>query len=985
MNRPPEFSAAIREEFRATLRGEIRNDPPTLGAYATDAGIYQFMPLAVVEPIDRNDAIAAVRLCAKHQLPILPRGGGTSLAGQPLGNGVVIDLSRHLHRILALDPENRRVCVEPGIVRDELNRALLPYPLHFAPDPATSSRANIGGMIATNAAGMRSLRYGMTIDHLETATLVLATGDVITLGPVQPEECNHEPANLQNRIEQAVCRIITREHDEILARFPKVPRRSGGYPLDAFTGPPPWNLAKLIAGSEGTLGLLLDATLRLEPLPRHSGLCLAHFPTLDAALRAVAPIVEHQPSAVELLDGLILRQAREHPLTRDACAMIRGEPEAVLIIEFRHDDPDEVHARLLRLQAMLLRATPCAEAPLMQTAAEIRAVWTMRESALGLINAAPGDRKPIPYIEDAAVPLPVLPDYAQAVLDVCVRHRQPVAVFAHAGVGLLHFRPRHDLRDRAEIDQMLRIQDEVFALVQRFGGSWSGEHGDGIIRGGYNRAFFGERIFRAFEEVKHAFDPEGRMNPGKILHPPPRDANLRDRADPPTPPVDTAFHWREEGGWLRAAGQCTGVGVCRQLKTGVMCPSYMATRDEVHSTRGRANILRLALSGQLGPDPFQDPRIHEILDWCLGCKGCRSECPNRVDVGKMKAEFLYQHVRRRRRPLRMQLFGNLARLGATVSGPLAPAVNVLLRTHGVRHLLDKLLGIDHRRCLPRFAAQPFSRWFAARRAPDPAGRPVVALFGDLYTEYHEPEIGRAAVRVLEAAGYHIELIGRADSQRPALSLGMLDAARRNGEALIARLLPYAERNLPILMLEPSCATALIQDLPDLVADPSTARAVAQRVELLDAFLERELAAGHCRLPLAGAEGLTVFHHPHCHQRSLGGRAGAGGLLKRLEGATLITSEAGCCGMAGAFGYEKKNYDLSVTVANDRLVPALGTLPDDALIAASGFSCRHQIADLTGRPAHHPIQIIERYAVDGANEPVKEIGYDHPGASHRAIG
>jgi FAD/FMN-containing dehydrogenase/Fe-S oxidoreductase len=949
------MNSEVLNEFQQQMRGRVCADDVTRHAYATDASMYQFLPLCVLEPVDREDVQTAVRLCARHQLPLLARGGGTSLVGQAVGNGVVIDLSRHCTRILAFNPAERWVRVEPGIVRDELNRYLQPHGLHFAPDPATTSRANIGGMIANNAAGMRSIQYGMTIDHLLAVDLLLADGEEVHLASLHPDAWHHDPAPTRSaRLCQAIAGIVAREQDEIARRYPTVPRHSGGYALNALTGPPPWNFAKLIAGSEGTLGIVTAATLHLEPLPAHSGLCLAHFSCMSATLRAVEAIVAQKPTAVELLDDLILSMASEHPLTRHTCTHLEGAPAGLLIIESRADTAAAVAAQLAGIQQMLSASSSCYAAPVLLDPVDVKAVWTMRESALGLMQQVPGDRKPVPYIEDAAVPLKHLPEYIEAVLAICTRYEQPVSLFAHAGAGLLHIRPMHDLRVKTDRGQMLAIQDEVFELVKKFGGAWSGEHGDGIIRGHYNRAYFGERIYAAFHEIKRLFDPEYRMNPGKILDTPPRDAHLRTSApvsnDGPAP----MFHWRKEGSPLKAAEACTGVGACRQLKTGVMCPSYQATHDEIHSTRGRANVLRHVWEGRLGPAAMTSAEVHAVFDLCLSCKGCKNECPNQVDAGKMKAELLHHYYRQHRRPLRDQLLARPALPGRLLAGWPAPLANKLGSLRLVRQGLDRFLGLDARRPLPRYARLRFSAWFHRRPPHNATGTPVV-LFNDVYTEFHEPELGRAAVHILEALGYQVHLCAPADSQRPALSLGLLDVARRQGGRLIQRLLPFAQQQWPILVLEPSCATALIDDLPDLVEDTVAADAVAAQVSLLDNFIAAELTAEHCPMPTWREPQAPVFYHPHCHQRALDQAHGTRSLLQMVPGLDSTLSTAGCCGMAGAFGYEKEHYDWSTRIAADRLLPALNACDAQTVVLANGFSCRHQIADLTGRQPLHPIQ------------------------------
>lgn len=957
--------------FSRTLRGSIQTDPVSLGLYSTDASMYQMLPRAVVTPIDRDDTVKAVRLSAELGLPLLARGGGTSLTGQSIGETIILDVSRHLTRVLELNLAEGWVRVEPGVVCGELNALLEPHGLHFAPDPATANRANIGGMIANNAAGMRSVRYGMTIDHVLELDLVLSTGDVLNLRPLNARQLADKYAlpDREGIIYRGLRDLMARHTDEIRARYPKVIRRSGGYALDALIDADPLNLAKLICGSEGTLGVILEAKLRLTPLPRHSAVCLAHFDSLDASLRAAAPIVSEAPSAVELLDGVILRQARHHPLTRDICALVQGDPAAVLVIEVQGDDREAVAAHIRQIACKL---APCAyAAPVMDEPRAIRDVWQLRDSALGLMTTVQGPRKPVPYIEDAAVPPEALADYVAEVLAICRKYDQPVSLFGHASVGLIHIRPLHDLHQSTDIARMAKIQEEVFPLVQKYGGSWSGEHGDGIVRGGFNRRFFGDHIYEAFREIKRLFDPEGRMNPGKVIDTPPLDSHLRFGLGYRPLPVESRFHYRAQGGMLAAAEQCTGVGACRKTQTGVMCPSYAATRNETHSTRGRANALRLALTGQLGPDALCGDELKAVMDLCLGCKGCKGECPNSVDMTRLKSDVLYQHQKRHGIPLRARLFGHLPDLARLASGPQAPLVNALMGSTPIRGLMEKMLGINRKRRLPPFASQRLSTWFARRPSSvadadksDSLGvsRRVV-LFNDTYTEHYLPQVGRAAIEVLEAAGYRVELATLGDSQRGAISQGLLDQAKRDGTRLFQQLDVLLADDTPLLVCEPSCASALSDDLPDLLDDTELVKRVASHVRMLDCFLEQELASGRCTLPWKAPEANTPKHflvHGHCHQKTLDGGRWTHRLLSRIPGAIVADSEAGCCGMAGAFGYEAEHAELSHLIAHQRLLPRLEKIDGGTRVVANGFSCRHQIAELGGCQPVHAMEIIREF-------------------------
>jgi FAD/FMN-containing dehydrogenase/Fe-S oxidoreductase len=954
---PPKTDLA--ERLRAAVSGEVLDDSLSLGVYATDASMYQMQPLAVVCPSDRADVLAAMAVCAEAGVPMLPRATATSLTGQTVNHAVVIDISRHLDRVIAINADERWARVEPGVIRDRLNAQLREHGLQFAPDPATANRASVGGMIANNAAGMRSVRYGMTIDHLLEVELALADGEVLTLGPTDAENYAEiaATATAAGRIYSGFDTLISRHRDNIRERYPKVRRRSGGYALDAFVGDKPWNMARIVAASEGTLGMVLSAKLKLVPLPAESGLILAHFADMGDCLRTVAAIVDCGPSAVELIDGLIIRQARENLLTRDAAAIVEGDAAAVLVIEAQADTAAEVHRVLDQITVVLAEVGSCYARPQLLEPAAIASVWEMRASALGLMTTVKGDRKPVPYIEDAAVPLAVLPDYIEDVLAVCKRHDQPVSLFAHASVGLLHIRPLHDLHRAEEIAGMKQIQDDVFELVCKYGGSWSGEHGDGIVRGGYNRRFFGDALYAAFAELKALFDPHGLMNPGKIIETPPVDSNLRFGASYVFATPATAFSYRREGGIREAIEQCTGVGACRKLAAGTMCPSYMATRDEEHSTRGRANALRLAMSGQLGDDGLAHPRVFEALDLCLSCKGCRRECPNGVDMAKLKAELLHYRHRSQGCSWRDRLFAGSAASAGLASGALAPLANAVLGLAPTRALLARL-GIDRRRPLPSYARQRFSNWFAAHTpATGEAGR--VVLCNDTYSEHHLPEIGRDAVAVLTALGYQVEVVDVGDCQRAAMSKGFLDRARRGGDALLRRLQPYAEARVPLLCCEPSCTSALLDDLPDLVQDQALGDRVAAQTQFIDTFIADAVLNAGATLTWRQAVPQTLLVHGHCHQKALGTMARTIALLRQIPGATVTDSGAGCCGMAGAFGYESEHYELSVQVAEDRLLPALAQLPADATVVANGFSCRHQISDLTGRRPLHTVEVLAR--------------------------
>lgn len=966
----------LYERLRAEIRGEVLTDQVSLGLYATDASIYQILPLAVVLPRDRADVLKAMRIAGELGAPILPRGGGTSLSGQTIAWAVVIDVSKYMNRLLEVNAEEKWARVEPGLVRDELNALLVPYGLQFCPDPATSNRANVGGMVANNTGGMRSIRYGTTIDHIVELDLALATGEVLNLGTLA-EEAYAAKCALRDRegeIYRGFRQLIEQNREEIEARFPKVPRRSGGYPLDAFAAPLPWNMAKIVSGSEGTLGMVLEVKVRLEPLPRHTGLCVAHFATMSETLRAVAPIVDHRPSAVELLDKVVVDLARESLLTRTICGFIEGYPAAVLIIEAMGDTPAEVEAAL-KETVEDLRARGLGYAyPIMTDEVGQKNVWLMRKNGLGLMTTIKGERKPTPFIEDAAVPLEVLPDYIESVLAICAKHGRVVSIYAHASVGLIHVRPMLDLHLRSELDDMKAIAQEVHSLVKMHKGSLSGEHGDGIVRSGFNEWFFGSQLYGAFHQVKQLFDPRGLMNPGKVIDSPPMDENLRFMPGYKVQFTETMFHYREDNGFRHAVEQCTGVGACRKTLGGTMCPSYIATREEEHSTRGRANALRLAMTGQLGPEGMSSERLREVLELCLSCKGCKNECPNNVDMSRLRAEAMHQYHLKHGSTLRERLFRDFPKTARLASGALAPLANGVMRSGPVKAALDRFVGIDKRRTMPAYANEPLSVWFKRRGAVTGGSggktKTRVALFNDTYIEHNEPWVGRAAVEVLEAAGYAVELISAGCCQRPALSKGFLEEAKRGGTETFRRLDPLASQGIPILVCEPSCASSLMDDLPDLIDDESLGRRVSKQIKMIDQFLAEELKAGRCKLPwrtgggkdsaataAASTSSRTIYLHGHCHQKAFNGTTATKYLLSTIPGVSVKDIDAGCCGMAGSFGYEKEHYELSMKVGEDRLFPALRAAGKDSLVVACGFSCRHQIADGVQMKARHVIELV----------------------------
>ena len=944
---------ALERDLRATLSGEVRFDARARTLYATDASPYEIEPYGVAVPADRDDLIAVVRLAAKHGVPILPRGGGTSLAGQTVGRALIIDVGKYLTRILDVDPDAGTATVEPGVVRDQLNAHLAPMGLQFTPDVSTTNRAAVGGMVANNSAGTRSIKYGKTVDETVAMTVVLSDGTLARFDAKTEDEVERLAAG-EGREADAyrTVRRLTRDlEDEIEARFPKVMRRVGGYNLDAFTGDAPFNLAKLIAGSEGTLAMIVDVTVRVRPVPTERMLAMLQFDTLQAALEAVPHVNAHGPSAVELMDEGLFVLGRRNPTLAPLLDWMVGTPKAVLMVEFDGRDEAEV-----RRGAEAMRA----DAAVMDRVTHVHEAWTpearariaqFRRDGLGIYATVDGPDKPTPIIEDAAVPPERLAEFIPAVQAACAELGVETVFYGHASVGVIHTRPMIDLKTEAGVAKFRAVADAVFALVRRYGGSWSGEHGDGLIRSEKNRELFGETLYEAFREVKRAFDPGGIFNPGKIVDAPSATEHFRYGADYPTVELDTVFDFGEEG-FLGAVEACTGVGACRKVDVGTMCPSYVATRDEDHSTRGRANVLRDALNGRM-PGGLTSQDVYDTLDLCLECKACKAECPSKVDMAKLKYEFLQQHHDVHGVPLATRAIGNVAKL-APLGRAFAPIANAVLPTAPARYLLEKTIGVDRRRVMPRYERTSFAGWFAregaAPAAEDGPGR--VALFADTWTMFNEAGPGRAAVRVLQAFGYEVELVPYGCCGRPLISKGLLRDAKRTAEANVPKLHRYVEAGIPVVGLEPSCVTAFRDDYRDLVPGEAT-DAVAEHVVMIETFLAKEWTQGRID-PSTVFEQLDepLLLHGHCQQKALLGTSAQRALLGWIAD-DVEELDAGCCGMAGSFGYG--HYDLSMKIGEDRLFPAVRA--HDGATAADGFSCRHQIADGTDAEAKHVIELL----------------------------
>ena len=947
----------LKNELEGKIQGDLLWDEMSRMLFSTDASLYQQTPLGVVLPERRTDLLQTVRTAGKYRVPILPRGGGTSLAGQTVTRGLVIDDSKYLNRVLEVNPQQRWARVEPGIVLDNLNHALAPHELFFAPDVATASRATVGGMLGNNSAGVRSVRYGRTVEHVQELEVVLATGEELHLKELNARELDSKCSrqDREGEIYRTVRDLVRRHRELIQKKFPNLPRRAGGYTLDALLDEDHFNLAKLVVGSEGTLAFITEARVNLEVVPAVQMIAVLHFQRLAQAIDAVKFILTYEPTAVEIIDDYALQLARSNPeASRLVRQFVSGDPEAVLMVEFSGATQPEILDRFERMEADLELKSLYFHLHEASTPEAQAIVWGVRKSALGLMLGMKGDAKPLPFVEDACVPIPHLGTYIQEVLAICQELERPVAMYAHASVGVIHVRPILNLKQAEDVEIMKEISDRTFELVVKYGGFWSGEHGDGLVRSFKNREFFGDELYQAFRQIKQAFDPLGVMNPGKIVESHDIREDLRIHPDYKTTIPETHFRFRDDRGFDRAVEMCTGVGHCRKTLVGTMCPSYMATRDEEHSTRGRANALRLAMSGQLEEGALTSRRLFEVMDLCIECKACKSECPSNVDMARIKAEFLSHYYRKNGWPLGKRLIARTRR-SAELASRVPWLSNLVVSNPLSRLALEWFAGFDRRRPLPAYAREPLASWFRSRSSVI-EGEPIT-LFADTFTNFHEPHIGKAAVTLLERLGFRVHLFSAGCCGRPAISSGDLASVRKGAQGLIASLAEVAAGSL-VIVLEPSCLSTLRDDYPDLSEDEESCRKVTDRCLSLEEFLTRPEVQSKLEECL-GTGPEELLYHGHCQQKSLIGLEATRGMLDLMKASRQTVLDSGCCGMAGAFGYEKEHYEISEKMGSLRLFPALEQAVEGCLIVAPGFSCRSQIKHFTGRTAVHPVEVLAR--------------------------
>ncbi len=973
----PSTSAAKQEavkqylaELKKQTSGDIRSDRYTQVLYSTDASIYRVVPHAVVLPRNSEELQAAIELAAKYRVPVLPRTGGSSLAGQAVNEAVVLDLTRYMNSVVEVNADEKWVRVQPGVVLDPLNQHLKSYGLQFGPDPASSNRAAMGGIVANNSTGSHSITYGMTADHVLETKAFLSDGSSANFGPLDNGQLENyaQRGGLEGQIYQAMSQLISSPENQaaIQAATPKHWRRCGGYNLDrlvqgnfSFQSPqdPRFNLAKLLCGSEGTLAVMSEIKLNLVPTPTKTALAIIHFDAVYDALAAVPTILEVAPTAVELLDDLgitLCRKSKQFsPLLNN---FIEGNPNCILITEFYGETDNELQHKIDRLKDHLRsQGAPCGAVTEALTPRQKLDVWEVRKAGLGLLMSIRGDHKPIPFIEDSAVPVEHLAEYVTKIEQFCNDLGSKVAYYAHASAGCIHIRPLLNTKVASEIAKLPKISKFAIDLLHGYDGVLSSEHGDGRARSWMNERFFGPELYGLYRQVKGAFDPNNLLNPGNVVDAPAMTENMRYGADYTVMPIDEHLDFSTDQGFHRAIEMCNGAGICRKT-TGTMCPSFMATKEEEHSTRGRANLLRAALSGQMPHKELTSPRMYEAMDLCIECKACKSECPSSVDMAKIKFEFLAQYFKKNGVPLRSRMMADIARASRIFSGPLAPLANAVTGSRIVSVLLDRLFGFSRHRPIPKFARHPFTSWFK-KRGKKTGTRGKVILFNDTFNTYNYPEVSIAATELLEAAGFEVVLPGHFCCGRPMISKGLVDKARAAVQECVEKLSPFAEQDVPIVGLEPSCLLTFRDEIFTLLPNEPRAEKISENSYLFEEFIAKLVDEGQLDLDFQDASE-KVLLHGHCHQKSLVGTDTS----KRTLGAAgceVNEVDSGCCGMAGSFGYESEHYKISREMGERSLLPAVREASEDTTVVAAGVSCRQQIKQGTGRVALHPAQVLHR--------------------------
>jgi FAD/FMN-containing dehydrogenase/Fe-S oxidoreductase len=941
----------LLNDLQQQIQGEIHFDPMHRRVYSVDASIYEIEPIGIVVPKHKADLLAAIAIAKKHQIPVIARGAATGIAGGCIGKALIIDTSKYLNQIKEINYEQEYVICEPGVVQDKLNAALADRGYRLGPDTSTGNRATLGGMLANNSAGARSLRYGSMVDHVEAVELVLASGDSIYLQSIDEAAWSQkrQQQNAEGHLYRELYRLRNEYSHEIENLFPKIPRRVSGYNLNTLLSDP-WNPSQLIAGSEGTLGIATEIRMRICKKPQHLGMCIIHFDSMQQAMKAISSLLKHPLLSLELIDHHILTTGRSSPTMRNKLDWLEGDPQAILIAEVDGATAEDTAEKLSRFESDLQKLHLSTAQVVLTDPVKMNYVWELRKAGLGLLLSKRSYSRAIAFIEDLSVPPKNLTAFMIQLQEYLRSKGKDAGIYGHVGAGCMHIRPYIDLRQDDELHLMQTIMEDVSSLVLVHGGALSGEHGDGLVRSWLNEKMFGPRLYQAFVELKTAFDPENRMNPGKIVHGHRFLEDLRLNPQMKRATIATFLDFSREGGFELAADLCNGNGACRKAEK-VMCPSFQATGDEYDTTRARAQALRAVINGHRPVEDFTSPELHDVLDLCLECKGCKTECPSTVDMAKMKSEFLYQYQQKNGVSLRSKLFANIGWFNHLAS-PFARFANWLGKSRFAK-AIQSCLGITPERTLPPLARKRFSQWFK-KHIPKPKNRKKVVLYNDTYNEFNHPEIGQSAVAVLEALGYQVVVPKWSCCGRPAISKGLLKEAREMAKAVINSLSPYAHEGISIVGLEPSCLSAIKDDFRGLLGSDwkrDDVDLVIQQCTSFDEFIVAHLENGKLPLTLK-TQDREVKLHGHCHQKVLVGTEPTMNVLRAIPGFNVSEIPSGCCGLAGSFGYEKEHYEISMKIGALHLFPAINASKTSTLIVANGISCRSQIAHGTGRSAKH---------------------------------
>ncbi len=963
------------KHLQSKLSGELFYNDLVKAIYATDASVYRILPLAVAYPKTVTDIQQLITYAKAHNTSLIPRTAGTSLAGQCVGKGIVVDVSKYFTKIINVNKAAKTVTVQPGVVRDELNNYLKPFGLFFGPNTSTSNRCMLGGMVGNNSSGTTSIKYGVTRDKVLHLKTVLSDGSIAEFGEITLQDFHKktEENTLEGTIYGTIYNILQPKavQEEIKAHFPKpeIHRRNTGYAVDALIDTAvfsnttkPFNMCKLLAGSEGTLAFTTEITLQLDDLPPEVPVVVAaHFGSINACLEAVTLVMQHNLFTCEMLDKTILDLTKHNKTQQENRQFIQGDPEAILTCEVRSSNPVEALAQAKLLETALVNSKlPYANVIL--KGAAITKANNLRSAGLGLLGNIIGDKKSAACIEDTAVALPDLAPYIKAFTALMEKHNQKAIYYAHAGAGELHLRPILNLKTKQGVALFRTITTEVAHLVKRYKGSLSGEHGDGIVRAEFIPLMIGAANFEILKQIKHAFDPEHVFNPGKITEALPMDEALRYKPDRAEPEIETLLDFSKDQGILRAAEKCNGSGDCRKLPEfgGTMCPSYRATRNEKDTTRARANALREFLTQSEKPNKFDSEALKEVFDLCLSCKACTSECPSSVDVASLKAEFQYQYQKANGIPLRHKVFAYNNKLNQWASR-LPRVSNFAFSNSITSGIIKKSLGIAKARSLPLISNKSLFQITSKRQLKAPKANgyiKTVYMFNDEFTNFLDTQIGLDAVVLLEALGYKVIIMRHQESGRAFISKGLLEQAKKIANANIALFKMRITAETPLIGIEPSAILTFKDEYLKLADDAPAALSIAKHTFLIEEFLQKEIALGHITAEQFTLEAKTIKFHGHCHQKALSNQSSSFSVLNLPKNYKVTIIPSGCCGMAGSFGYEKNHYNLSMQVGEQTLFPAIRKADAKVIISANGTSCRHQIKDGTAKNAKHPITILK---------------------------